>query len=142
MQFDSVINFILTGQLLNIPFGARTSRMELKQFLGNVQGLNKKNGVYEIIKKDNAFFYFGFGARGSLTGVKLNNLLPLKITMCFINDLLTKNNILYQSSGQNKFYILENGVKIYFEELEGKKYLKELIKADNNAIAENLLSAN
>ena len=142
MKYDLVINFILTGQLFNIPFGARTTRMELIQFLCNVEGFNKRNGVYEIIKKENAFFYFGFGTRGNLAGVKLNNLSSLEITKNIIDDLLAKNNILNQSNGQDHTYFLENGVKIYFKELRGQKFVNEIIKADSNVILNSLMSLN
>jgi hypothetical protein len=139
MEIDLIVTFILTGFYLEIPFGTETSRMRLLQILGEVEGLNKKNGVFEIFKKNNVFFYLGFGGRGMLSGIKIGDISFLKIHLSFIDELLTKNKIHYKKVNKNMTYILDNGVKIFFNEIEGQKLIKEIVKADSKITEDKLL---
>jgi hypothetical protein len=112
MEIDTVLNFIITGIFLNMPFGTKTSRINLIQLLGDIEGINKQNGVFEIIKKKNAYFYCGLGTRGALSGVK---------------------------NKQNNSYILSNGVKINFKDLNGEEIVNEILKVESNFIEERFL---
>lgn len=138
MKKDLVIEFILKGEFPNIPFGTRTTRMSLINMLGMMEGVNKKNGVYEILKKENIVFYFGMGARGHLQGIKINNLLSLKIERNSIQELLQSNNILYKLD--EDVLVLDNGIIISFD--ENQKNIIEVLKADTQMIESKMLATN
>jgi hypothetical protein len=109
--------------------------------LGDVEGINKKNGVFEVLKKDNVFYYFGFGARGNLSGIKIGSISSLKINSNFIKKMLQSNNIAFEFDSSNMLCILENQVKIYFDfdKNENNNYVKEILKTEDQIIEKKLL---
>jgi hypothetical protein len=136
MEKDTIIEFILNGYFLNAPFRTITTRNFLVNMLGVYEGINKKNGTYEMLRNKNIIYYLGNSTRGYLQGVRIYNLLPIKFEYSVLLKLLEGNKIEFI---RDKEYIkLENGVKIYFE--KSQKYIEEIIKADNHTIERKLLN--
>jgi hypothetical protein len=138
MKMDLIIEFILNGMFKDIPFSEVAPRMTLIRKYGEIKGFNKKNRIYEILKKDNVLFYLGFGARGKLEGVRICDVLSLKIDYTFIEKLLQTNNISYEFNTSKMICVLENDVKIYFD--EDRKYIIEILKTENQMIEKKLLA--
>lgn len=140
MKLDVIIGFLLEGTFPFISSHLRFTRMMLIQILGHVEGINKKNGVYEILKKDNVLFYFGFGSMGNLGGIRIFDIQHLKIEYSFVLDLLQNNNINYEFDSDKMMCQIENGVKVYFD--EEQKYILEILKAEDKTLEKRLTATN
>jgi hypothetical protein len=146
MEKDTVLNLIINGFHEDFPFESKINRVTLLETFGTLEGINKKNGVFEILKKHSILFYVGYGTIGFLNGIRICDLLKFKISNSQIEEILKEHKINYTSNPNSKIYILGNVVKIFFTTLEEEKdelfYVSEVIRCQNLNIEKRLMQAN
>jgi hypothetical protein len=144
MEKDTVLNLIINGFHEDFPFESKINRVTLLDTFGILEGINKKNGVFEILKKHSILFYVGYGAIGFLGGIRICDLLKFKKSSSQIDEILQEYKINHTSNENTRIYILENGVKIFFNTLEKEElfYVSEVIKCQNLNMEKRLMQAN
>jgi hypothetical protein len=130
MEKDTVLNLIIDGFHKDFPFESKTNRVSLLETFGILEGINRKNGIFEILKKNSIFFYVGYGTIGFLNGIRICDLVNMKIDISFIDEILFTNKIKFKVDSIERIYVLENGVKIFFRKEEGEEnlFVSEVIK--------------
>jgi len=128
---DDIWEFLRSGKIYNLEFGPRTSRLTLLKKFEKIIGGDKKNGVYDILIKDNIIFQMGHGARGMLEAVKIINLETYSICKEHVIQFLNKNNIHFELQSENSLIALEPTWIIYFSySIKNKEnYLSSIVKA-------------
>ena len=53
---EDILKLLFSGKINDLDFSPHTSRMTLLKKYGELKGINKKNGVYEMLIKDNMLF--------------------------------------------------------------------------------------
>lgn len=141
MTIEDIQNYIISGEIFGLSLTPRIGRMDLLNDFGHLEGINKKNGVYEILKYQNLIFYVGFGTRGSLEGIKMTNLDDLKITMEEIEKILEANKINFQMTSNVIHCQTGNELILNFSpDGNGNYYLDNLINVEDKVLLDKLIS--
>lgn len=135
MSYDVINDFIINGSINGINLKSSYTRTSIINKLGSVEGINKKNRTYEILKKNNILFYVGYGSIGFLQGIRIFNLLPMKIEYEYVKNVL-KDNFTILTYDNSIIIITINGVKIYFDPIY--KYVTDLIISKDESIEKKL----
>ena len=132
----------MTGSYDSIIFGQMTNRQTITNKLGKISGKNKKNGLFEILYKDNVYYYVGFGVIGFLQGIKISELYKYKLDLNSILKELSLLKITYEVICSEKVFLKDKKIYMFFKsETIDEHYLEEVIKANDFDVMQSLCSA-
>lgn len=133
---DSIANFILTGIFAPLSNIQRYTRMTILRDFGDMKGLNKKNGAYAALYKDNIFYYVGHGSIGRLEGIRIINITDFELDYRFVLTLLQENKMPFQYQSPFILSVHKYNMNLYFADIESNDLLclSEIIQTDDSEV--------
>lgn len=138
-----LLNFMLTGLLDELPFGALTTRMDLQRRYKTLEGLNKIQGAYEFMYAENMLLYLGPGTRGALEGILFFELETDRIGLNDLKKELAEKGIFFEEHSANALTRIETtqGVNLIFKQLDDALILSYAYRLKNQETLAKMLKA-